>query len=358
MEKSELRCYTCKLVVFVFLITDGLLCLPAALRCNCTNCETRECDTDGACVVSIYKTESPPLLIRHCIDRDKMAPPIFCKSAEGRTNVHCCFFDFCNSIDLIAPGKKPSTRTLHCTASRLTDFNSSILVSAVLFCVFHEAPTKTGDWSASGNSWGPVELVAVIAGPVFLLCVLLMVGVFLFQYHQRAYSHRQRLEVEDPSCDHLYLAKDKTLQDLIYDMSTSGSGSGQYTQEMMPTLKHVRCSIACVSCVCVFMLLPVGLPLFVQRTVARTIVLQEIIGKGRFGEVWRGKWRGGDVAVKIFSSREERSWFREAEIYQTIMLRHENILGFIAADNKGGYNKISFKRSYNSDATKRKAVKS
>lgn len=79
----------------------------------------------------------------------------------------------------------------------------------------------------------------------------------------------------------------------------------------------------------------IGLPLFVQRTVARTIVLQEIIGKGRFGEVWRGKWRGGDVAVKIFSSREERSWFREAEIYQTIMLRHENILGFIAADNKG-----------------------
>lgn len=78
-----------------------------------------------------------------------------------------------------------------------------------------------------------------------------------------------------------------------------------------------------------------GLPLFVQRTVARTIVLQEIIGKGRFGEVWRGRWRGGDVAVKIFSSREERSWFREAEIYQTVMLRHENILGFIAADNKG-----------------------
>ena len=48
-----------------------------------------------------------------------------------------------------------------------------------------------------------------------------------------------------------------------------------------------------------------------------------------------GKWKGECVAVKIFSSREERSWFREAEIYQTVMLRHENILGFIAADNKG-----------------------
>ncbi|KAM4571054.1 activin A receptor type 1Ba isoform 1-T1 [Fundulus diaphanus] len=248
----------------------GLAAVGDALRCNCTECEgTGECETDGVCIVSIFndKNKGIELLMRNCIGHDKMAPPILCKGAEGVYNVHCCSVDYCNSVELKVP-----------------------------------ALPKSGNWSTSGNSWGPVELVAVIAGPVFLLCVLLMVGVFLFQYHQRAYSHRQRLEVEDPSCDHLYLAKDKTLQDLIYDMSTSGSGS--------------------------------GLPLFVQRTVARTIVLQEIIGKGRFGEVWRGKWRGGDVAVKIFSSREERSWFREAEIYQTIMLRHENILGFIAADNK------------------------
>lgn len=78
-----------------------------------------------------------------------------------------------------------------------------------------------------------------------------------------------------------------------------------------------------------------GLPLLVQRTIARQIQLVEIIGKGRYGEVWRGRWRAENVAVKIFSSREERSWIREAEIYQTVMLRHENILGFIAADNKG-----------------------
>lgn len=73
----------------------------------------------------------------------------------------------------------------------------------------------------------------------------------------------------------------------------------------------------------------------VQRTIARQIQLVEILGKGRYGEVWMGKWKGESVAVKIFSSRDERSWFREAEIYQTVMLRHENILGFIAADNKG-----------------------
>lgn len=78
-----------------------------------------------------------------------------------------------------------------------------------------------------------------------------------------------------------------------------------------------------------------GLPLLVQRSIARQIQLVEVIGKGRFGEVWRGRWRAENVAVKIFSSREECSWIRETEIYQTVMLRHENILGFIAADNKG-----------------------
>ncbi|KAM4613362.1 activin receptor type-1B-like [Polymixia lowei] len=248
-----------------------------ALWCNCTTAQCRKtgslCETDGACMASTSFIAGQEQHIRTCITRDKLIPPgqpFYCLSAEGLLNTHCCYTDYCNRIDLKVPSVTP---------------RSSV----------EGGPGTPG-------TWGPVELVAVIAGPVFLLCLLLMVGMFLFQYHQRAYSHRQRLQVEDPSCDHLYLAKDKTLQDLIYDLSTSGSGS--------------------------------GLPLFVQRTVARTIVLQEIIGKGRFGEVWRGRWRGGDVAVKIFSSREERSWFREAEIYQTIMLRHENILGFIAADNK------------------------
>jgi TGF-beta receptor type-1 len=62
--------------------------------------------------------------------------------------------------------------------------------------------------------------------------------------------------------------------------------------------------------------------------------LIEVCGQGRFGEVWRGKWHGEDVAVKIFSSREEKSWQREVQLYQTASLRHSHLLGFIAADNK------------------------
>lgn len=70
-----------------------------------------------------------------------------------------------------------------------------------------------------------------------------------------------------------------------------------------------------------------------QRTLARQITLEQMIGAGRYGSVHRGKWREDYVAVKIFSANDERSWFREIDIYQTVCLRHENILGYIAADN-------------------------
>lgn len=46
--------------------------------------------------------------------------------------------------------------------------------------------------------------------------------------------------------------------------------------------------------------------------------------------MWRGQWQGENVAVKIFSSRDEKSWFRETEIYNTVLLRHDNILGEFA----------------------------
>ena len=55
--------------------------------------------------------------------------------------------------------------------------------------------------------------------------------------------------------------------------------------------------------------------------------------KGRFGEVYKGWWRGELVAVKTFSSADERSWENECSVYGTRGLRHENVLGFIAADN-------------------------
>ena len=63
-----------------------------------------------------------------------------------------------------------------------------------------------------------------------------------------------------------------------------------------------------------------------------TCALWIVSGKGRYGEVWKGKYHGESVAVKIFLSRDESSWRRETEIYNTCLLRHENILGYYASD--------------------------
>uniref|UniRef100_A0AAG5D911 Serine/threonine-protein kinase receptor n=1 Tax=Anopheles atroparvus TaxID=41427 RepID=A0AAG5D911_ANOAO len=149
----------------------------------------------------------------------------------------------------------------------------------------------------------PIQLSVFTVVVVVVLVMLGIILVYCYGRRKRNSGARQILP-EDSVCGASYpiLNGNTTLQDFI-EMTTSGSGSA-------------------------------GLPLLVQRSIARQIQLVEVIGKGRFGEVWRGRWRGENVAVKIFSSREECSWFREAEIYQTIMLRHENILGFIAADNK------------------------
>ncbi|KAA8581008.1 hypothetical protein FQN60_013966 [Etheostoma spectabile] len=224
---------------------------PAALQCYCDRCSANSsCSTDGVCFVAIRKSYGQQTTEqRQCVHENELIPrdrPFICQIL---TNVLCvCLSPMCPA--------EPTVKT---------------------------------------PPLGPVALAAVIAGPVCVFCLLLVLAFYVCHSHRGlgaggagAHHHRVPNE-EDPSMDHPFITVGTTLKDLIYDMTTSGSGS--------------------------------GLPLLVQRTIARTIILQESIGKGRFGEVWRGKWRGEEVAVKIFSSREERSWFREAEIYQTVMLR-------------------------------------
>lgn len=77
-----------------------------------------------------------------------------------------------------------------------------------------------------------------------------------------------------------------------------------------------------------------GERLLSQRTVAKQLEIIELIGKGRYSEVWLAKWRDNKVAVKMYPTQSEASWQREVEINQTIIMRHKNILGFIASDIK------------------------
>uniref|UniRef100_A0A8C4R0T0 receptor protein serine/threonine kinase n=1 Tax=Eptatretus burgeri TaxID=7764 RepID=A0A8C4R0T0_EPTBU len=235
-----------------------------ALECHCKTCpvDGYKCHTDGVCIASAVRLKDGHIVYdRRCSKKNNLGPLFACRTTNPDIVIHCCQEDLCNSEDVDLQSPTPSVGLLK-----------------------------------------PLWMLLVIVLPLLLLFVVLLAMLFLWR---RRGLHRQLLVTppfDEPFTDESYIPEGTSIKDLLYEMTTSGSGS--------------------------------GLPLLVQRTIARTIVLQESIGKGRFGEVWRGTWRGEDVAVKIFSSREERSWFREAEIYQTVMLRHENILGFIAADNK------------------------
>jgi len=149
-----------------------------------------------------------------------------------------------------------------------------------------------------------IRLILAVVCPVAVLGILVSVILLVMRYrHKKRMAELNTVDVEYQ--DELVglraqAAGDSTLREIFDHSMTSGSGS--------------------------------GLPFLVQRTLAKQIALRECIGKGRYGEVWRGIWHGESIAVKIFFSRDEASWLRETEIYSTTLLRHENILGYIGSD--------------------------
>uniref|UniRef100_A0A3P8THC0 Activin receptor type-1 n=1 Tax=Amphiprion percula TaxID=161767 RepID=A0A3P8THC0_AMPPE len=186
--------------------------------------------------------------------------------------------------------KTPPSRDqiVECCHGHLCNMNSTV-----------ELPVKADELS----SYSVTTLAIVIVAPIIVLIILSAVAILVFRrIHHNQMERLTSRDAEYGTIDGLIASNvgESTLADLLDHSCTSGSGS--------------------------------GLPFLVQRTVARQITLNECVGKGRYGEVWRGQWQGESVAVKIFSSRDEKSWFRETEIYNTVLLRHENILGFIASD--------------------------
>ncbi|XP_047201989.1 activin receptor type-1 isoform X1 [Girardinichthys multiradiatus] len=178
-------------------------------------------------------------------------------------------------------------QAIHCCSQDLCNANTT---RAFLMSLLPSAP------EGEPVRYRVETLALFVLAPVVFLVLLSAVSVLACRrlHHGRL----QRLqEFDTEQGDGLITSNvgDSTLADLLDHSCTSGSGS--------------------------------GLPFLVQRTVARQISLVECVGKGRYGEVWRGQWQGENVAVKIFSSRDEKSWFRETEIYNTVLLRHDNILG-------------------------------
>ncbi|XP_020708955.2 TGF-beta receptor type-1 isoform X3 [Athalia rosae] len=250
-------------------------CFVNGLKCTCDYCKDTNytCETDGYCFTSTTLEKGLTTYAYRCLDRRNWYPPeepLFC---SGRTTIYqaaICCKSDYCNENLIPVSRSPDSTKL--------------------------PPGPPDDESGAWPTW---KIALTIALPICAICALVMTVYHIQVTRKRAPRHFTEDSLGAPDQPILSAV---SIRDMI-EMTTSGSGS-------------------------------VGLPLLVQRSIARQIQLVETIGKGRFGEVWRGRWRGENVAVKIFSSREERSWFREAEIYQTVMLRHDNILGFIAADNK------------------------
>ncbi|XP_047456052.1 LOW QUALITY PROTEIN: TGF-beta receptor type-2 [Mugil cephalus] len=74
------------------------------------------------------------------------------------------------------------------------------------------------------------------------------------------------------------------------------------------------------------------------------IKLDVLVGKGRFAEVWRGCLLQGEsggvssyetVAVKVFPAVEYASWRNECSIFSDPELQHENVVRFLAAEERG-----------------------
>ncbi|XP_074112772.1 TGF-beta receptor type-1 babo isoform X1 [Cotesia typhae] len=280
--------YTLGIIAFVLIIY--LSTTANGLKCYCDICvdTNHTCETDGYCFASTSREDDVITHAYRCYDKTRFFPApeysVWCSNNETLRGpgteqfiIACCDNnDFCN-------------RELQPSFSSYITGNSRGIYR-------FERVTAAGDGVAAWATW---KMALTIALPICAICVVVMVVYHIHMSRQRPARHFPDDSMEAPERP---ILGGVTIRDML-EMTTSGSGS-------------------------------VGLPLLVQRSIARQIQLVETIGKGRFGEVWRGRWRGENVAVKIFSSREERSWFREAEIYQTVMLRHDNILGFIAADNK------------------------
>lgn len=197
----------------------------------------------------------------------------------------------CLSNNILENCRSPAMEeyAMNCCSSNMCNENLTVLLKG------QEQPKEPASLK---------NLLLLILVPV--LALLVLVTLITLSFWKLAQHRRKRLLIRhDDLGDTDIMLKasmvgDSTLEDLLNEDCTTGSGS--------------------------------GLPFLVQRTVARQIALVECVGKGRYGEVWRGVWNGENVAVKIFSSRDEQSWFRETEIYNTVLLRHDNILGFIASD--------------------------
>lgn len=66
--------------------------------------------------------------------------------------------------------------------------------------------------------------------------------------------------------------------------------------------------------------------LLVQRSVVQQTVLEKSIEKGRFCDLYIGRWRRERVLVKVYANKMEKMWFNETEISQVCTLTYHILI--------------------------------
>lgn len=306
-----------------FLLVLLLLCITtcSCLTCICTadqsNCNktTLKCDIDnGYCRTSTYTHSPGSSSVAQSCD-NSICQSIFPIPA----NTNCCPTDLCNiytttiaettpvTTTTTAAGTIPvrtTTKTTTATSSLSPSNSTSMNINNINTSKSVITPPNSNGFPLT-NFLQPKIIIPLIGSVIFLLILLVVIILIIvccvyykmslvenrtYNPQKDAFSNSPREECESLS----FLSSGR--------MTDSGSGSSTG-----------------------------AIPL-TNTTIANQVILEKTIGYGRYGEVWKGTWKGQNVAIKKFYSPEVESWKTEVEIYHTSMIRHEYILGFIASD--------------------------
>ncbi|XP_065888798.1 activin receptor type-1-like isoform X2 [Dysidea avara] len=191
----------------------------------------------------------------------------------------CCTTSLCNNIT------NPPVPTIILTTTTATPTTAP-------------TPTSTVGATSSDDSSSSQHIIIAVCVVVVILVAGVVVGLIILKWIGRRNRRSTQLIQNGGPSHH----NDRISVSPDFDDGTMTSGSGS------------------------------GVPRMVQVTIARQIVLGELIGTGRYGQVYVGDYRDDLVAVKIFSTVDEESFNREKEIYNIVSIRHDNVLGYIASD--------------------------